>query len=69
MISHVTLDQKDVSYDHRVGHAAFAVTVHHRDGTTEPSLLTVDPGQVELYALQLERAIAARKAAVETKCR
>ncbi|MFF9482594.1 hypothetical protein [Streptomyces sp. NPDC014733] len=69
MISHITLDRKDVSYDHREGRATFAVTVHHRDGHTEPSVLKLEPGQVEVYALQLEMAIDKRKAAKETACR
>lgn len=66
MISHITLDRKDVSYDHSEGRATFAVTVHHRDGRTEPGVLKVEPGQVEVYALQLGRAIDKRKAAKET---
>ncbi len=66
MISHITLDRKDVSYDHREGRATFAVTVHHRDGRTESSVLKLEPGQVEVYALQLEKAIDKRKAAKET---
>ncbi|MGP8299870.1 hypothetical protein ACTPOK_18465 [Streptomyces inhibens] len=65
MISHITIDQQDVAYDPRAQQAALPVTIHHRDGALEPSVLVMDPGQVELYAIQLERAIAQRKAAQE----
>ncbi|MGW3010923.1 hypothetical protein ACWC9R_19130 [Streptomyces sp. NPDC001219] len=61
MISHITIDQRDIAYDSRAQQAALSVTIHHRDGATEPSLLVMDPGQVELYAIQLDRAIAERK--------
>ncbi|MGW1791822.1 hypothetical protein ACWCO0_28730 [Streptomyces tubercidicus] len=65
MISHITIDQRDITYDSRAQQAALSVTVHHRDGATEPSLLVMDPGQVELYAIQLDQAIARRKTAQE----
>ncbi|WP_406481074.1 hypothetical protein [Streptomyces platensis] len=65
MISHVTIDCRDLTYDPRAQQAALPVTIHHREGDTEPSLLVMDPGQVELYAIQLEQAIAKRKAAQE----
>ncbi|MCX4635039.1 hypothetical protein OG301_30725 [Streptomyces platensis] len=65
MISHVTIDRRDLTYDPRAQQAALPVTIHHREGDTEPSLLVMDPGQVELYAIQLEQAIAKRKAAQE----
>ncbi|MEU6330443.1 MULTISPECIES: hypothetical protein [unclassified Streptomyces] len=65
MISHVTIDQRDIAYDPRAQQAALSVTVHHRDGETEPSVLVMSPGQVELYAIQLEQAREKRKAAQE----
>ncbi|GAA2613670.1 hypothetical protein [Streptomyces tubercidicus] len=65
MISHITINQRDIVYDSRAQQAALSVTVHHRDGATEPSLLVMDPGQVELYAIQLDQAIARRKTAQE----
>ncbi|GAA5613991.1 hypothetical protein [Streptomyces platensis] len=69
MISHVTINQRDIAYDARAQQAALSVTVHHRDGGTEPSLLVMDPGQVELYAIQLDQAIAKRKSAQEDAAR
>lgn len=69
MISHITLDQRDITYDPRAQQAALPVTIHHREGATEPSVLVMDPGQVELYAIQLERAIAKRQAAQEGTAR
>lgn len=69
MISHITIDQRDIAYDSRAQQAALSVTVHHRDGATEPSLLVMDPGQVELYAIQLGQAIAKRKSAQEAAWR
>ncbi|MFE7665862.1 hypothetical protein [Streptomyces celluloflavus] len=65
MISHITIDRRDVTYDPRAQQAALPVTVHHRDGATESAILVMEPGQVELYAIQLERAIGLRKAAQE----
>ncbi|MFI1160596.1 hypothetical protein [Streptomyces sioyaensis] len=65
MISHVTIDQRDVTYDPRAEQAALPVTIHHRDGLTQRSVLVMDPGQMELYAIQLEQAIAKRKASRE----
>lgn len=69
MGSHITIDQRDISYDARAQQAALPVTIHHRDGGTEPSVLVMTPGQVELYAIQLERAMAMRKAAQEATYR
>ncbi|MFF3545930.1 hypothetical protein [Streptomyces platensis] len=65
MISHITIDRRDIAYDSRAQQAALSVTVHHRDGSTEPSLLVMDPGQVELYAIQLDQGLAKRKSAQE----
>lgn len=65
MISHITPDQRDITYDHRAEQAGLPVTVHYRDGRTEPTILVMVPGQVEVYAIQLEQAIAKRKAARE----
>lgn len=65
MISHVTIDQRDIAYDPRAQQAALAVTVHRRDGGTESSVLVMNPGQVELYAIQLEQAMEKRKATQE----
>ncbi|WP_051799182.1 hypothetical protein [Streptomyces sp. NRRL S-337] len=66
MISHITPDRRDVVYDSRAHQAGLPVTVHHHHGVAEPAILVMDPGQMELYALQLERAIAKRKAALES---
>ncbi|MEU5607971.1 hypothetical protein AB0H03_04305 [Streptomyces sparsogenes] len=60
MISHITIDKKDATYDHRAGQAALSVTVHHRDGRTEQSRLVMDPGQVELFTIQLGQLIETR---------
>ncbi|MEU8684367.1 hypothetical protein [Streptomyces sp. NPDC048611] len=69
MISHITIDRRDIAYDSRAQQAALSVTVHHRDGATEPSLLVMDPGQVELYAIQLDQALAKRQSAQEGAAR
>lgn len=69
MISYITIDQRDITYDSRAQQSALSVTIHHRDGVTEPSVLVMDPGQVELYAIQLEQAIALRKVAQEAATR
>ncbi|MFF5586305.1 hypothetical protein [Streptomyces hygroscopicus] len=60
MISHVTIDRRDATYDHHAERAVLPVTVHYRDGRTERTRLVMDPGQVELYRLQLGRMIRTR---------
>ncbi len=60
MISHVTLIKRDLTYDSRAQQAVLPVTVHHRDGSTEETLL-MEPGQVELLHIQVERAIELRQ--------
>ncbi|WP_301184666.1 hypothetical protein [Streptomyces niphimycinicus] len=37
MISHITIDRHDAVYDHHAEQAVLPVTVHHRDGHTEPT--------------------------------
>lgn len=69
MISQVTIDKRDLAYDPRAQQAAVPVTIHHPDGVTEPSVLVMNPGQMELYAIQLEQAIAKRKASQESPVR
>ncbi|MFF8310880.1 hypothetical protein [Streptomyces lydicus] len=69
MVSHVTIDQRDVRYDPRAQQAALSVTLHYRDGATEPSVLVMNPGQIELYAIQLERAISQRESAQNVSAR
>ncbi|MEU5271494.1 hypothetical protein [Streptomyces hygroscopicus] len=63
MISHITIDRRDATYDHHAEQAVLPVTVHHRDGRTERTRLVMAPGQVELYHLQLGRMISERTAA------
>ncbi|MCP3821505.1 hypothetical protein NLX86_26455 [Streptomyces sp. A3M-1-3] len=65
MISHATPRQRDVPYDHRAQQAALPVQLHHRDGTTEDTILVLTPSEVELFHLQLERAIDLREKAME----
>ena len=60
MISHITIDRRDATYDHHAEQAVLPVTGHHRDGRTERTRLVMDPGQVEAYRLQLGRIIRTR---------
>lgn len=60
MITHITIDRHDARYDHQAEQAVLPVTAH-RDGRTEPTRLVIQPGQVELYMIQLEQIIYARR--------
>ncbi|MEU1945714.1 hypothetical protein ABZ554_25620 [Streptomyces sp. NPDC020125] len=60
MIAHITIDRRDATYDHHAEQAVLPVTIHHHDGRTEPSRLVMDPGQVEVYRIQLGQLIRAR---------
>ncbi|WP_413798896.1 hypothetical protein [Streptomyces iranensis] len=60
MISHITIDRRDATYDHHAEQAVLPVTVHYGDGRTKRTRLVMDPGQVELYHLQLGQLIDTR---------
>lgn len=62
-ISHITPARRDVRYDGRTGHAQLPVEVCLRDGTRVAATLDMDPGQVQLLAIQLERGISLREQA------
>jgi hypothetical protein len=59
--------KRDIAYDARAGQAAMAVEVHYADGSTAESLLLLEPGQVELYEIQLGQAIEARRVALGSR--
>ncbi|KAA0943011.1 hypothetical protein FGF04_00920 [Streptomyces apricus] len=63
MITHATPVKRDVTYDHRAQQAALPIVLHHPDGGTEETILILTPGEVELYSIQLEQAIARRESA------
>jgi len=60
VISHITIDRRDAVYNHHAEQTVMPVTVHYRDGRTERTRLVMDPGQVELYRIQLGRIIRTR---------
>ncbi|MFI0257860.1 hypothetical protein ACH4OW_02290 [Streptomyces sp. NPDC017056] len=63
-VSHVVpAAGRDLSYRHDRGEIELPVTVHFCDGSTAQTALLLDPGQVELFALQAEQAIGRRAAA------
>ncbi|MEU7161354.1 hypothetical protein [Streptomyces chrestomyceticus] len=60
-VSHVVpAAGRDLAYRHDRGEIELPVTVHFTDGTTVQTTLLLDPGQVELFALQTEQAIGRR---------
>ncbi|MCX5406607.1 hypothetical protein OHA37_22370 [Streptomyces sp. NBC_00335] len=56
----LALLDKDPRYDRQTGHASLPVEVCFLDGAKTTATLDMDPGQVLLLSLQLERAIALR---------
>lgn len=63
MISHATPIQRDVTYDHRAQLMAMPISIHHRAGTAEETILVLTPDEVELYSTQFEKAIQQRETA------
>lgn len=63
-VHHVTPAGRDVRYDAASGEAALPVTVHFRDGSTANGNLVLAPGQVLLFAMQMERAVDLRAKAL-----
>ncbi len=59
-VSHVAPADRDLAYDADAGQIRLPVTVHFTDGTTEETVLRLGPGRVELFAVQIEQAIARR---------
>ncbi|MBT2458270.1 hypothetical protein J7E98_26925 [Streptomyces sp. ISL-86] len=62
-MSHIAPAHRDVRYDGRTGHAQLPVEVCLRDGTKVAATLNMDPGQVQLLAIQLVRGISLREQA------
>ncbi len=62
-VTHVTPAKRDVAYDHRTQQGAMPVVVHYDDGGTSEGVLFLTPGQLELYAHQVERILELRKQA------
>lgn len=63
MITHATPDRRDVRYDPATERTTIAITLHHLDGTTEPSTLVLTPDEVQLHTVQLEQAEDRRETA------
>ncbi|WP_225448439.1 hypothetical protein [Streptacidiphilus sp. P02-A3a] len=53
--------RRDVRYDSRAEQAALPVEIHYSDGTALEALLILTPGQVELFRIKLDQAIAQRR--------
>lgn len=69
LITHATPVKRDVTYDDRALQAALPIALHRPDGGTEETILILTPGEMELYAIQLEQAIARRESARERSLR
>ncbi|AQA16279.1 hypothetical protein [Streptomyces malaysiensis] len=69
MIIHATPIKRDVAYDDRAQQTSLPIALHRPDGGTEETILILTPGEVELYAIQLEQAIARRESARERRLR
>lgn len=61
MVSHVTLLKRDMRYDHEIAQATLLVQVHFRDGRTVDTALVLDPSQMQMFSIQIEKAIEARQ--------
>ncbi|MCM3809032.1 hypothetical protein ACFV47_40985 [Streptomyces solisilvae] len=69
VIIHATPIKRDVAYDDRAQQTSLPIALHRPDGGTEETILILTPGEVELYAIQLEQAIARRESARERRLR
>ncbi|MFJ8668576.1 hypothetical protein [Streptomyces sp. NPDC093600] len=63
MITHATPARRDIRYDPTTERTTIAITLHHLDGTSEPSTLVLTPDEIQLHAIQLEQAGERREAA------
>ncbi|RLU82054.1 hypothetical protein CTZ27_31375 [Streptomyces griseocarneus] len=59
-IDHVTPVKRDLTYDPGRARATLPVEVHFRDGSTATAALVLNPDQMTVVSLQLERAIDKR---------
>lgn len=59
-VTHVTPQTRDLSYNPASDQAALSVYLHLPDGRIEPSLLVLEPGQMEMYRNQLTQALSCR---------
>ncbi|MFI5808867.1 hypothetical protein [Streptomyces sp. NPDC051561] len=57
-VTHVVPLQRDAAYDEQTQHITLPVTVHHEDGGTSESILTLTAAQAELYYGQFGRILA-----------
>ncbi|MGQ4389892.1 hypothetical protein [Streptomyces sp. SAS_270] len=62
-VQHVTPAGRDVRYDAASGEVALPVSVHFRDGSTVRTDLLLEPSQVLVFGMQVERAIQLREKA------
>lgn len=60
-VTHTTPMTRDLVYDHRARQAALPVLLHHSDSSTDESVLILTPSEMQLYAIQIERAIKIRE--------
>ncbi|MFE1556126.1 hypothetical protein ACFW6V_14255 [Streptomyces sp. NPDC058734] len=60
LVLHVLHGGNDIHYDRETGSALLPVRVCFRDGTAVRTALQLDPGQVQVLAAQLERALVLR---------
>ncbi|MFH8574189.1 hypothetical protein [Streptomyces sp. NPDC017993] len=63
MISHATPVKRDIAYTHNTEETTVAIRVHHCDGTTEDSVLVLNPDQTAVLSIQVEQAISKRETA------
>jgi hypothetical protein len=59
-ITHITPQQRDVTYDRRAQQGALPVTAHYEDGGTFDTFMILTPAQMELYAYQVGRLLEQR---------
>ncbi|MFH8573050.1 hypothetical protein [Streptomyces sp. NPDC017993] len=63
VVQHVTPAGRDVRYDAGTGDSSLPVLVHFRDGSTAHADLVLNPSQVLVFGMQVERAVNLREKA------
>ncbi|MCP3817526.1 hypothetical protein NLX86_05055 [Streptomyces sp. A3M-1-3] len=61
MLRHITPLKRDMQYDHEAAQAVLPVRAHFSDGRVVDTTVVFDPDQMQVFSIQLERAIAARQ--------
>ncbi|MEV5507353.1 hypothetical protein [Streptomyces orinoci] len=64
MISHASPQKRDIRYDHQQQRFIVLITLHHLDGTSEPTELRLGPDEMAALSVQVEQSAEKRAKAL-----